>query len=62
MRQLLKGRCFRLEEPRVVGSRASRNSGVSGDGFLLDSQSGDWQHDSVLPIKIKTHLRKPKHF
>jgi Transposase DDE domain len=55
----LKGRGFRLEETRVVGYlRIKKLLVLPVMAFCWAHKVGDWKHDSVLPIKVKTHRRK----
>ena len=54
----LKGRGFRLEETRVVGYlRIKKLLVLPVMAFCWAHKVGDWKHDSVLPIKVKTHRR-----
>jgi hypothetical protein len=55
----LKGRGFKLEETRVVGYlRIKKLLVLPVIAFCWAHKVGDWKHDCVLPIKIKTHQRK----
>ncbi len=55
----LKGRGFKLEETRVVGYRRIKKLLVLPViAFCWAHKVGDWKHDCVLPIKVKTHRRK----
>lgn len=55
----LKGRGFKLEETRVVGYlRIKKLLVLPVIAFCWTHKVGDWMHDCVLPIKIKTHRRK----
>jgi len=55
----LKGRGFKLEETRVVGYlRIKKLLVLPVIAFCWTHKVGDWLHDCVLPIKIKTHRRK----
>jgi hypothetical protein len=55
----LKGRGFKLEETRVVGYRRIKKLLVLPViAFCWAHKVGDWKHDCVLPIKVKTHQRK----
>jgi hypothetical protein len=54
----LKERGFRLEETRVVGYlRIKKLLVLPVMAFCWAHKVGDWKHDSVLPIKVKTHRR-----
>jgi hypothetical protein len=55
----LKGRGFKLEETRVVGYlRIKKLLVLPVIAFCWAHKVGDWKHDCVLPIKVKTHQRK----
>lgn len=55
----LKGRGFKLEETRVVGYlRIKKLLVLPIIAFCWAHKVGDWKHDCVLPIKVKTHQRK----
>ena len=55
----LKGRGFKLEETHVVGyHRIKKLMVLPMIAFCWAHKVGDWKHDGVLPIKIKTHQRK----
>ncbi len=55
----LKGRGFKLEETRVVGYlRIKKLLVLPVIAFCWAQRVGDWKHDGVLPIKVKTHQRK----
>ena len=55
----LKGRGFKLEETRVVGYlRIKKLLVLPVIAFCWTHKVGDWLHDCVLPIKVKTHRRK----
>lgn len=55
----LKGRGFKLEETRVVGYlRIKKLLVLPVMAFCWAHKVGDWKHDCVLPIKVKTHRRK----
>jgi hypothetical protein len=55
----LKGRGFKLEETRVVGYlRIKKLLVLPVIAFCWTHKVGDWMHDCVLPIKVKTHRRK----
>lgn len=55
----LKGRGFKLEETRVVGYlRIKKLLTLPVIAFCWTHKIGEWKQDCVLPIKIKTHLRR----
>jgi hypothetical protein len=55
----LKGRGFKLEESRVVGYlRIKKLLVLPVIAFCWAQRVGDWKHDCVLPLKVKTHQRK----
>jgi Transposase DDE domain len=55
----LKGRGFKLEETRVVGYlRIKKLLVLPVIAFCWAQRVGDWKHDCVLPLKVKTHRRK----
>jgi hypothetical protein len=55
----LKGRGFKLEETRVVGYlRVKKLLVLPVIAFCWTHKIGEWKHDCVLPIKIKTHQRR----
>lgn len=55
----LKGRGFKLEETRVVGClRIKKLLVLPVVAFCWAHKVGDWKHDCVLPIKVKTHRRR----
>ena len=55
----LKGRGFKLEETRVVGYlRIKKLLVLPVIAFCWSHKVGDWKHECVLPIKVKTHRRK----
>jgi hypothetical protein len=55
----LKGRGFKLEETRVVGYlRVKKLLVLPVIAFSWTHKIGEWKHDCVLPIKIKTHQRR----
>lgn len=55
----LKGRGFKLEETRVVGYlRIKKLLVLPVIAFCWAHKVGDWKHDCMLPIKVKTHQRK----
>lgn len=54
----LKGRGFKLEDTRMVGYlRIKKLLVLPVIAFCWSHKVGDWKHDCVLPIKIKTHQR-----
>lgn len=54
----LKGRGFNLEDTRMVGYlRIKKLLVLPVIAFCWSHKVGDWKHDCVLPIKIKTHQR-----
>jgi Transposase DDE domain len=55
----LKGRGFKLEETRVVGYlRIKKLLALPVVAFCWIHKIGEWKHDCVLAIKIKTHQRR----
>ena len=55
----LKGRGFKLEETRVVDYlRIKKLLVLPVIAFCWAHKVGDWKHNCVLPIKVKTHRRK----
>lgn len=55
----LKGRGFKLEETRVTGYlRIKKLLVLPVIAFCWIHKIGEWKHDCVLPIKIKTHQRR----
>ena len=55
----LKGRGFKLEETRVVSYlRIKKLLVLPVIAFCWSHKVGDWKHECVLPIKVKTHRRK----
>jgi len=55
----LKGRGFKLEETRVVGYlRIKKLLVLPVIAFCWSHKVGEWKHDRVLPIKLKTHQRR----
>lgn len=55
----LKGRGFKLEETRVVGYlRIKKLLVLPVIAFCWTHKIGEWKHDCVLPIKVKTHQRR----
>ena len=55
----LKGRGFKLEETRVVGYlRIKKLLVLPVIAFCWAQRVGDWKHDCVLPLKVKSHRRK----
>jgi hypothetical protein len=55
----LKGRGFKLEETRVFGYlRIKKLLVLPVIAFCWSHKVGDWKHDNVLPIKVKTHQRR----
>ncbi len=54
----LKGRGFKLEETRVVSYlRVKKVLVLPVIAFCWSHKVGEWKHECVLPIKIKTHQR-----
>ena len=54
----LKGRGGKLEDTRMIGClRIKKLLLLPVIGFCWSHKVGDWKHDCVLPIKIKTHQR-----
>jgi transposase len=57
----LKSRGFNLEETRVTDlERIKKLLIVPAIAFCWAHRTGEWQHDSVKPIKVKKHLRLSK--
>jgi hypothetical protein len=55
----LKGRGFKREETRVVGYlRVKKLLVLPVIAFCWTHKIGEWKHDCVLPIKIKSHQRR----
>jgi hypothetical protein len=54
----LKGRGFKLEETRVVGYLRIKELLVLPAVAFCCHKIGEWEHDCVLPIKIKAHQRR----
>lgn len=55
----LKGRGFNLEDTRVVAYlRIKKLLVLPVIAFCWAHKVGEWKHDSILPIKVKTHQRR----
>lgn len=55
----LKGRGFKLEETRVVGYlRIKKLLVLPVIAFCWTPKIGEWKHDCVVPIKLKSHQRR----
>ena len=53
-----RARVYKLEDTRMVGYlRIKKLLVLPVIAFCWSHKVGDWKHDCVLPIKIKTHQR-----